>query len=59
MWGLQQKTGPEGGVLTYVDEEGHPLSVKLVGALPMRLSVFQGSVLIEEAAFMKHFPSES
>jgi len=60
MWGLQKKTGETSGeVLVYRDESGKEAKLRLVGKLPMRLSVFQGSVLISEAAFTKLFPSEA
>ncbi|MDF7799986.1 ABC transporter permease [Pontiellaceae bacterium B1224] len=60
MWGLEAKVGPEkGDVLDYVDESGRAFKVKLVGSLPMRLSVFQGSLLISEKQFIERFPSEA
>ena len=60
MWGLKAKTGIEkGGVLTYRDESGDEVRVKLAGRLPMRLSVFQGTVLISEEAFTRLYPSEN
>ncbi|MBN1676822.1 MAG: FtsX-like permease family protein [Kiritimatiellae bacterium] len=59
MWGLHKKVGPEKGeTLFYRDERGDVFNVKLVGALPMRLSVFQGSVLIAKAHFNGRYPSE-
>jgi hypothetical protein len=59
MWGLEAKTGVEkGDVLEYIDEAGNTFKVKLVGALPMRLSVFQGSLLVAEKDFAERFPSE-
>ncbi|HPO13361.1 MAG TPA: ABC transporter permease [Candidatus Hydrogenedentes bacterium] len=60
MWGLKKKTGvADGDVLPYHDESGKKFTVKLVGKLPMRLSVFQGSLLISEDAFTRLFPSEA
>lgn len=60
MWGLKAKTGArDGGELPYRDESGQPVALKLVGCFPMRLSVFQGSVIISESAFTRLFPSES
>ena len=60
MWGLEAKLGPEqGDVLDYVDDAGRAFKVKLVGALPMRLSILQGSLLIAETDFMERFPSEA
>jgi putative ABC transport system permease protein len=59
MWGLEARMGPEkGDVLVYPAEGGRELRVKLVGALPMRLSVFQGAVLIPERSFVASFPRE-
>jgi hypothetical protein len=59
MWGLEAKTGIEDGdELEYVDDAGRTFRVKLVGHLPMRLSVFQGSLLISEKDFTERFPSE-
>ncbi|NIA15114.1 MAG: FtsX-like permease family protein, partial [Nitrospiraceae bacterium] len=60
MWGLKKKTGVEAGdVLVYRDDTGHDVNVKLVGRLPMRLSVFQGAVLVSNEAFTRLFPSNS
>ena len=60
IWGLEAKIGPEqGDVLDYVDDAGRAFKVKLIGALPMRLSVFQGSVLVAENRFMERFTSEA
>ena len=60
MWNLQQRTDPlKGGTILYTDERGQPFKVRLVGKLPMRLSVFQGTVLINAADFAERFPSES
>jgi ABC-type lipoprotein release transport system permease subunit len=58
-WGLQKKTGANGDVLTYRDELGREVKVKLVGALPMRLSLFQGSLLVSDASFTRLYPSEA
>lgn len=59
-WGLRKRADPEhGDTLTYTDEAGRRLLVRLVGTLPMRLSLFQGSLLISERAFLAHFPSQS
>lgn len=58
MWGLGKAVGPDGDSLVYRDERGELFNVKLVGKLPMRLSVFQGSVIVSDAAFTERFPSE-
>ncbi len=59
MWNLHKKVGPEkGGEIAYVDERGEMFRVKLVGAVPMPLSVFQGTVLISKENFTARYPSE-
>jgi ABC-type lipoprotein release transport system permease subunit len=59
MWSLKKKAHVDkGDVLIYHDEAGNEAPVKLVGALPMRLSVFQGTILISDAAFTRMYPSE-
>jgi hypothetical protein len=58
MWKLKKKAGPDGDLLDYQDERGRPFKVKLVGALPPRLSVLQGRLLIGQAAFTRLYPSE-
>jgi ABC-type lipoprotein release transport system permease subunit len=59
MWGLEARTGVHrGDVLDYQDAAGKQFKVKLVGKLPMRLSVFQGTILIDEARFTERFPDE-
>ena len=60
MWNLQKKVGPDDGEeVVYRDEQGETFRVKLVGTLPMPLSVLQGAVLIPQADFMVRYPSES
>jgi ABC-type lipoprotein release transport system permease subunit len=59
VWKLMKKVGPEDGdLLEYQDEWGRPFRVKLVGALPPRLSVLQGRILIPDPDFVRLFPSE-
>ena len=59
LWGLKKKVGlDDGDVIEYRDEAGGTFRVKLVGCLPMRLSVFQGALLISEEAFTRLYPSE-
>jgi putative ABC transport system permease protein len=53
-WGLGLKVGD---TLTYQDERGETLKLKLVGGLAN--SIFQGNVLIDESFFLEHFPSSS
>jgi putative ABC transport system permease protein len=52
VWGLGKKVGD---TLLYTDEAGREFPVRLVGALAN--SVFQGHVLISDAAFRERFPS--
>jgi ABC-type antimicrobial peptide transport system permease subunit len=59
MFNLKKKTGVKNGdVLLYQDESGNEVKVKLVGTIPTRLSVFQGSILISDESFTRIFPSE-
>ncbi len=60
MWGLKAKMGVENGdELTYLDDRGESFRVRLVASLPMRLSVFQGTILIADQYFTERFPSEA
>jgi ABC-type antimicrobial peptide transport system permease subunit len=58
MWKLKKKAGPGGDLLDFRDERGEPFRVKLVGALPSRLSVLQGRLLISHAHFTRLYPGE-
>ncbi|PWU12889.1 MAG: hypothetical protein C5B50_20510 [Verrucomicrobia bacterium] len=53
-WALGKKLGD---TLDYTDEQGRTFKVRLVGALAN--SVLQGSLIIDEAEFVKRFPNES
>ncbi len=53
-WALGKKLGD---TLDYTDERGRRFKVRLVGAVAN--SLLQGSVIIDEAAFVKRFPNES
>ncbi len=55
--GLPVGQGPR-SELEVADEQGRPVRLRLVASLPMRLSLFQGSVLISELDFVRLFPSE-
>jgi putative ABC transport system permease protein len=60
MWTLKKRTGiDKGDVLIYQDEAGDEADIKLVGALPLRLSVFQGTILISNKNFTRLFPGEA
>jgi len=53
-WALRKSLGD---TIDYTDERGRTFRVRLVGALEN--SVFQGSLIISEDAFVEKFPSES
>jgi ABC-type antimicrobial peptide transport system permease subunit len=53
-WSLRKKIGE---TLQYTDETGRELRLRLVASLED--SIFQGSVIISEEAFVRHFPSTS
>ena len=46
-----------GDTLDYVDEQGRAFKVRLVGAVAN--SILQGNLVIDEAAFVRRFPSEA
>lgn len=54
VWGLGRSVG---SILTYKDEHGRDIRVRIVGILAK--SILQGSLLISEDSFTKCFPSES
>jgi len=53
-WALGKELGE---TVDYRDEEGRTFKVKLVGAVAN--SILQGSLIIDEAEFVKRFPNES
>jgi hypothetical protein len=53
-WGLQKKIGD---TLTFLDERGRPLLVRLAGGLEN--SIFQGNILIADRHFRRYYPSVS
>lgn len=57
-YGLHGKIGVmDGSVYEYRGEDGRVWRLRLVGALPVRTGILQGSLLIDEAAFTRIFPS--
>jgi putative ABC transport system permease protein len=59
MWKLKKKVGKENGdLLEYKDERGRSFQIKLVGALPSRLTVLQGRLLISQSDFIRLYPGE-
>jgi len=53
-WAMHKKVG---NTIDYVDERGQPFKVRIVGAVAN--SILQGQLIIDEAQFLKRFPSES
>jgi len=53
-WALHKKIGD---TVDYTDEHGRPFKVRLVGAVAN--SILQGSLMVDEKAFVKHFPGEA
>lgn len=53
-WALHKKVGD---TLVFRDELGRPFKVRIAGAVAN--SVLQGSLLIDEAAFVRRFPGEN
>jgi len=53
-WALGKKLGD---TIDYTDERGRAFKVRLVGAVAN--SILQGSLIIDEAEFVKRFPNES
>ena len=53
-WALQKSLGD---TLDYVDQRGRPFQVRIVGSVAN--SILQGSLIISEADFVKHFQNES
>ncbi|MDP3068816.1 MAG: FtsX-like permease family protein [Opitutaceae bacterium] len=52
LWALKRKVGD---TLAYTDETGGAFAVRIVGTLPD--SIFQGHLIVDEALFLKKFPS--
>jgi len=53
-WAMGKKIGD---TIDYTDEQGRPFKLRLVGAVAN--SILQGSLIIDEAEFLKRFPSET
>lgn len=51
MWGLSKRIGDE---LEYQNQSGHTIRLKIIATLEN--SIFQGSILIAQTAFLRHFP---
>ena len=54
LWALGKKVGD---TVDYADERGRPVKFRLVGSVAN--SILQGSLIIDEAAFLRLFPGES
>jgi len=53
-WAMHKKVGD---TIDYVDERGQAFKVRIVGAVAN--SILQGSLIIDEAEFVRRFPGES
>jgi ABC-type antimicrobial peptide transport system permease subunit len=53
-WAMGKKLGD---TIDYTDEYGRPFKVRLVGAVAN--SILQGNLIVDEAEFLKRFPSQS
>jgi putative ABC transport system permease protein len=53
-WSLHKSVGD---VLDYTDQRGHSFKIRIVGAIAN--SILQGNLIIDESAFIKHFPDET
>jgi ABC-type antimicrobial peptide transport system permease subunit len=53
-WAMHKKVGD---TIDYVDERGQPFKVRIIGAVAN--SILQGSLIVDEAEFVKRFPGES
>ena len=60
-YGLQlKKLGPVNGeTLTIRDEQGNERTLRVVGALPVKLSILQGNILVSRETFSELYPSRS
>lgn len=57
-YGLKAKADPhEGTIYRYRGEDGLEWKLRLVGSLPVRTGVLQGSLIVDEAMFTRMFPS--
>lgn len=54
LWALKKKVGDR---LSYVDETGRAFEMEIIGTI--RDSIFQGYVIVDEALFLKKFPSNA
>lgn len=59
-YGLHASVGVSGGsVYEYTGEDGRIWRLRVVGALPVRSGVLQGSLILDRAALMRLYPSTS
>ena len=57
-YGLQTSVGlKDGGVFSYAGEDGTVWKLRVVGALPVRTGVLQGSLIVDESVFTRMYPS--
>lgn len=59
-WNLKKRVNKkDGDILTFNDENGKTFKVRLVGKIPTRISILQGTIIISAKQFVQRFPSES
>lgn len=59
-WNLKKRVNKkDGDILTFNDENGETFKVRLVGKIPTRISILQGTIIISAKQFVQRFPSES
>lgn len=57
-YGLHTQAGlRDGGVFVYTGEDGTEWKLRIVGALPVRTGVLQGSLIVDEDLFARLYPS--
>lgn len=57
-YGLQAKAGVrDGSIYAYAGEDGTVWRLRVVGALPVRTGILQGSLLVDESVFTRLYPS--
>ncbi len=60
LWKLRKRVDPKtGDVLEYRDERGAAVRIRLVGALPQRLTVLQGRLILAQRDFSRMYPAEA
>jgi ABC-type lipoprotein release transport system permease subunit len=59
-YSLKAKAGlADGTVFNYPGADGAPVRIRVVGALPVRSGILQGSLIVDEKHFVRAFPHEA